>query len=65
MYEKIYTSQFLWIATIPCLILSFSPCRPTLWTTNNLNVLETEDVTRNNDRFIMAAANGDIGEWFL
>jgi hypothetical protein len=29
-------------------------------------VLETEDVTRNNDRFIMAAANGDIGErWWL
>ena len=37
--------------------------RPTQWVTYDLNVLETEDVRRNNDRFVMLAASGKLEEF--
>lgn len=37
--------------------------RPTQWVTYDLNVLETEDVRRNNDRFVMLAAAGKLAEF--
>lgn len=37
--------------------------RPTQWVTYDLNVLETEDVRRRNDRFVMYAASGKLKEF--
>ena len=37
--------------------------RPTQWVLYDLNVLETEDVRRNNDRFVMLAASGKLTEF--
>ena len=34
--------------------------RPTLWIKEKRNVLETSDVTMQNDQFVMAAARGDV-----
>lgn len=37
--------------------------RPTQWVLYDLNVLETEDVRRRNDRFVMLAASGKLEEF--
>jgi ankyrin repeat protein len=37
--------------------------RPTQWVVNDLNVLETEEVRRKNDRFVMHAASGKLAEF--
>jgi hypothetical protein len=37
--------------------------RPTQWVINDLNVLETDDVRRRNDRFVMLAASGKLEEF--
>lgn len=37
--------------------------RPTQWVVHDLNVLETEDVRRRNDRFVMLAASGKLKEF--
>lgn len=37
--------------------------RPTQWVVHDLNVLETEDVRRRNDRFVMLAASGKLEEF--